>query len=245
MWFNMQSMDKVALVTGSAKGLGKSIALALAKDGFAVAIHCRRSAGDAKKLEGEINRISRSIIVSGDLTRESEVSGIFAKVDKEFGRLDVLVNNVGNFLYKKFEDTSNLEFRDVIESNVYSTLYSSREALKIMRRQKSGYIINIGSVGSERLTIRQKSVPYFLAKNAVYVLTKTMAWEEAKNGVHINMVSPASLKEDIFKKRDFPMGRAAKYNDVESAIRFLISPDAYYINGANIEVAGGFVPGMV
>ncbi len=113
-----------------------------------------------------------------------------------------------------------------------------------MRKQKSGHIINIGAVGAERLIIRENSMPYFLGKTGIYVLTKTMAWEEAKNGVHINMVSPASMALDIFDNSDFPMGREAQYADVMKAIAFLTSDSAYYINGANIEVSGGFVPGM-
>ena len=113
-----------------------------------------------------------------------------------------------------------------------------------MRKVKSGHIINIGTVGADGLTLRAKSTPYFMAKNALYYLTKMMAREEARHGIHVNMVSPASLVEDIFKAGDFPMGRSAKYSDVVKVINFLISPDAYYINGANIEVAGGFIPGV-
>ncbi len=238
-------MDKVALVTGAAKGLGKNVAISLAKDGFSVAVHYKTSATEAKRVASEIGTVSRSLVVCGDLTEEDDVKQVFDAVNNKFGRLDLLINNVGNFLYKEFGQTSNSEFRDVFESNIYSTLYCSRAAFKIMRNQKSGHVINIGSVGADKFTIREKSIPYFLAKNAVYVLTKAMAWEEARNGIHVNMVSPASMREDIFKKEDFPMGRAAMPKDVVSAIRFLISPEAYYINGANVEVAGGFVPGIV
>jgi 3-oxoacyl-[acyl-carrier protein] reductase len=117
-------------------------------------------------------------------------------------------------------------------------------ALVAMRKQKSGHIINIGSVGADRFTLRENSVPYFLAKNGVYILTKAMAWEEAGSGIHINMISPASMKTDIFSKNDFPMGRETKYEDVCGAVKFLLSKGAYYINGVNLEVAGAFVPGM-
>lgn len=238
-------MKKVAVVTGASKGLGEAVALSLANDDYLVVVHFNESSKEAKSVVGEINKLSMGFSVQADLTSERDVKVMFETVIGKFGRVDVLVNNVGNFLYKDFGKTTNAEFRDVLESNIYSTLYCSREALKIMRKQKEGHIVNIGSVGAERFTIRQKSVPYFLAKNAVYILTKTTAWEEAKNGIHVNMVSPASMKDDIFKKSDFPMGRVTDYKDVVSAIRFLISDEAYYINGANIEVAGGFIPGMI
>ena len=238
-------MSKVAVITGAAKGLGCEIALFLAKSGHIVVIHYKDSEKEALSALEKIRKNSvESIVVSGDLRSEKEVSKIFEDIFKKFGHVDLLVNNVGNFVYKKLEDTTNREFRDVIESNIYSTLFSSRAVLPAMRKQKSGSIINIGAAGAERFILRERVVPYFMAKNGVYLLTKAMAAEEAKYGIHINMVSPSSLKVDIFKKSDFPMGREAKYSDVISAIKFLLSRDAYYITGANIEVSGGFTAGM-
>lgn len=238
-------MKKVAIVTGAAKGLGVSIAMALANEGYTLALHFRSSKKQAEKVYKDVLvKSPDSILLSFDLTKEKEVSAMVDDVFREFGRIDLLINNVGNFLYKPFGKTSNSEFRDLLESNIYSTLYCSRAVLEIMRKQKSGQIINIGAVGAERFVFRQNSIPYFLSKNGVYVLTKTIAWEEAQNGIHVNMISPGSMKEDIFKKSDFPMKRSASYNDVVGALLFLISPEAYYINGANIEVSGAFIPGM-
>ncbi|MBI2598822.1 SDR family oxidoreductase [Candidatus Curtissbacteria bacterium] len=236
---------RTAIVSGSAKGLGKSIALALAKEGYVLAIHYRDSADAARKTFQEVKKISQgSILLQADMTREDEVLKMADETLAKLGRVDLLVNNVGNFIYKDFGKTSNSEFRDLIESNLYSTLFASRAVLPCMRKQKSGHIVNIGAVGAERLQILEKSTPYFLAKTGVYILTKIMAHEEAKNGIHINMISPGSLATDIFKAKEFPMGRAASYHDVTRALLFLISGDAYYINGANIEVSGGYVPGF-
>lgn len=236
---------KVAVVTGSARGLGRAIALALAEDEFTLVIHYRKSNQEAETVLGQIKKIAPgSILISGDVTREEDVAKMFKTVLSKFGRVDLLVNNVGNFLYKKFSQTTNSEFRDVIESNLYATLFASGAVLPVMRKQKSGLIINIGVVGCERIQILQKSTPYFLAKTGVYVLTKIIAREEAKFGLRINMISPASLSTDIFAKNKFPMGRSASYDDVIKALKFLISPEADYINGANIEVAGGFIPGL-
>ena len=238
-------MQKVAAVTGSAKGLGKAIALSLARDGCAVAVHFKKSKAEAEAVLGKIKKKSpRSITVSGDLTDEKQVKSMFDQISKEFGRVDLLINNVGNFLYKEFSKTTNSEFRDIIESNIYSALFCSREVLKMMRKQKSGYIINIGTVGADKIQILEKSTPYYMAKTALYSLTKIMAWEEAQNGIHVNMISPASLETDIFKAGDFPMGRSANYDDVVKVLKFLTGDDAYYINGANIEVAGAFISGM-
>jgi len=238
-------MQKVAVVTGSVKGLGKAIALSLVEGGFTAVIHFRKSKSDAEKLLNLVRKKSpKSIMVFGDLTDEKQVKLMFDQVYKTLGRVDLLVNNVGNFLYKEFSKTTNSEFKDIIESNLYSALFCSRAVLPQMRKQKSGYIINIGSVGAGTMTVTEKSTPYFMAKNALYSLTKIMAWEEAGYGIHINMISPASLETDIFKAEDFPMGRSANYDDVVKILKFLTSNDAYYINGANIEVAGAFIPGM-
>ena len=238
-------MQKVAVVTGAAKGLGKAIAFSLAREGYVIAVHFKKSKAEAEVVLGKIKKKSpKSILVSGDLTDEKQVETMFGQIYKKLGRVDLLINNVGNFLYKEFSKTTNSEFRDVIESNIYSVFFCTRAVLPQMRKQKSGYIINIGAVGTDRIQIPEKSVPYYIAKTALYSLIKIMAWAEAKYGIHINMISPASLETDIFKAADFPMGRSANYKDVIKVIRFLTSDDAYYINGANIEVAGGFIAGM-
>lgn len=238
-------MQKVAVVTGSAKGLGRAIALALADGGYTIVVHYHRSGQEAQKVLDLISGGSpNSILAAADLKNESEVGKMFEQIIKKLGRVDLLVNNVGNFIYKKFSKTTNAQFRDLVESNVYSTLFCSRAVLPAMRRQKNGHIINIGAVGAERIQLTEKTTPYFLAKTALYTLTKIMAWEEAKYPIHINMISPASLVTDIFEPRDFPMGRSASYDDVIKVLKFLISSEADYVNGANIEVAGGFIPGF-
>lgn len=236
---------KVALVTGSAKGLGLDVAKALAKDGYTIVIHYYHSADDAKKALAEIQKVSpKPIMVKADVTNEADVAKMIGEVEKRLGRIDLLVNNVGNFIFKEFAKTTNAEFRDMIESNLYSTLYMSRAVLPLMRKQKSGTVINIGAVGCERLVIREMSTPYFLGKTGVYVLTKVLAAGEAKYGIRINMISPGSMAADIFKASDFPSGRPATHADVIRALMFLISDDNSYINGTNLEVSGGFVPGM-
>lgn len=236
-------MKQVALVTGSAKGLGRALVTSLAKRGFIPIIHYHKSKNEALGLLGQMSKSApEAMVVSGDLRKEEDVKAIFKKILAKFSGVDLLINNVGNFVYREFSKTTNSQITDLIESNVYSTLFCSRAALPAMRKKKSGHIINIGAVGCDRIDLLEKSAPYFLAKNGVYVLTKMMAKDEARYGIHINMISPGSLTTDIFKPRDFPMGKSAKYEDVIKVLEFLTSDKAYYINGANIEVAGGFIP---
>lgn len=238
-------MSKVAVVTGSAKGLGRAIALALANRSFTPVICYRTSKREAAEVLKLVQKKApNAIAIRADLRNEKEVKLLFEKVFKKFKKIDLLVNNVGNFIYREFSKTTNSQFVDLVESNVYSTLFCSRAVLPSMRRAKSGNIVNIGVVGADQVNLLEKSAPYFFAKNGVYLLTKMMAHEEAKYGIHVNMISPASLETDIFKKSDFPMGRSANYDDVIKVLEFLVSDRAYYINGANIEVAGGFIPGI-
>lgn len=237
--------NKVAVVTGASGGLGKEFAISLSKSGYDVVVHFRHSKKEAQETAKLVEKNgTKAFLVSGDLLNEKDVDKIVKQVIEEFGRIDLLINNVGNFLYKDFGKTTNEEFRDMVESNIYSTLYVSRAVLPIMRKQKEGQIINVGAVGADRIIIRAKSTPYFIGKTGVYILTKIMAWEEAKNGIKINMVSPASLVEDIFKASEFPMGRSARPSDVVKAVEFLISGENSYINGENIEIAGATVPGI-
>src|SRR3989344_4789807 len=138
-------MQKVAVVTGSAKGLGRAIALALAEEKFTLVVHYRESKKEAEKVLREIRELSpRSILTKGNLTDENQVKKIFDLIIQKFKRVDLLVNNVGNFLYKSLQKTSNEEFKNILESNVYTTLFCSKAVLLLMRRQKSGHIINIG-----------------------------------------------------------------------------------------------------
>ena len=239
-------MQKVALVTGSARGLGRAIVLALPDLGYTPIIHYRRSKNEAQGVLIQVRRKApNSAIFEADLTREAEVNKMFEGIFKKYKRVDLLVNNVGNFIYKDFRETSSVQFIDLIQSNIYATLFCSRAVLPYMRKVKAGQIINIGAVGAERINLLTKSTPYFFAKYGVYLLTKMMAHDEAKYGIHVNMISPASLETDIFKPQDFPMKRSATYDDVIKVLEFLLSDKAYYINGANIEVAGGFIPGLV
>ena len=237
-------MRKVAVVTGAAKGLGRDISLYFAKEGYEVVAHYNKSKIEAESLLKKLKEHSpASSIIQADLKSEKEAEQMFKKIYQKYKFVDVLVNNVGNFLYKKLETTTTKEFKDVLESNVYCTLFCSRQVLPFMRKKRGGHIINIGAAGADRFILRENVIPYFMAKNGVYLLTKAMAREEGRYGIHINMVSPASMKTDIFKGKDFPMGREVKYADVVGAIGFLLSKRAYYINGANIEVSGGFIPG--
>jgi NAD(P)-dependent dehydrogenase (short-subunit alcohol dehydrogenase family) len=231
------------LVTGSAKNLGRSIALDLAKHGARVAIHYDTSQKEAENTLRDIKEMSTGILVKTDVTNQKEVFAMVENVKKELGGIDILVNLVGDFIYEPITTTTFEKFKKTIESNLYSTFLCSQYALPSMVKKKWGRIINFGNVGAENLQIREKTTPYMIAKTGVIMLTKVMAYEYAKYGITINSISPGILKTSIIKPHT-PTGKYAEYKDIINAVNFLLKDESSYINGANIEVTGGFRLGI-
>jgi len=218
---------KGAIVTGAAKGLGKTIALMLAREGYAVAINYNKSGKEAAKTLKELKKINMSCIsIKGDLTKERNVKRLIATAKKKFGKIEVVVNNIGDFLHKPLLKTNSKEIVTVFENNVAIAFNCYKEAIKVM---KKGCIINIGSTGCDHLLAPVHTTPYYMAKSSLLILTKALARE--KKGVRVNMVSPGILKTSVVK----PDG--AKYTDIRevtAAISLLINSNH---TGKNVTVA--------
>ena len=229
--------NKVALVTGSAKGLGKALALELARSGAAVIINYLRSEKEAETTLKEAKELSKgSIKIRADVTDEKEVRMMFNEIREKFGRLNILVNNVGDFIYKPISEVSSGDFRHVIENNLFSAFYCCKSALPVMKNY--GRIINIGCMGCDRVTIRKMTAPYYIAKTGLWMLTKSLALE-TKKGITVNMVSPGVLESSVVK----PQAEIIRFSDISNAVMFLLSENSDKINGANIEASGGSVLG--
>lgn len=229
---------KIALVTGGAKNLGRAICLDLAKQGAKVATHYHTSKIDAEFTLKEVKKYSDGFIVQADVTNPKEISNMFQKIKE----IDILINLVGNFIFQPITETSFEKFRDVIETNLYSSFLCSQKALPYMKKNKWGRIINFGCVAADSITIRKNTTPYYIAKTGVIMLTKVLAYEYTKYGITINSISPGILETSIAKP-PIPSGKFAQFKDIINAINFLLKEESSYINGANIEVAGGWRPG--
>ena len=164
---------RVALVTGSAKGIGRAILLALAKEGFHVAVHYRTSEGlaEATRLEAEALGV-KAIKVRADLTREEEGLALVEEVRYHLGGIGVLVNNVGDYLYKPIEEVSLEEWRWILDSNLTSTFLLTQKVLPLMVAQGYGRIVNLGYAGAQNLLARTHITPYAIAKTGVILYTK-------------------------------------------------------------------------
>ena len=234
---------KTALVTGSSKNLGRAIALDLASQGVKVAVHYLTSEKDARQTLKLIKKKSDGIIVRADITNPNQTSSMIRTIELQLGTIDILINLVGNFIFQPINTTDFTRFRDVIESNLYSTFLCCQKVLPGMKKNKWGRIINFGCVAAESLTIRKNTTPYYIAKTGVIMFTKILAYEYAKYNITINSISPGILKTSIVKTKT-PANRLADFSDITNAINFLLKEESNYINGANIEVAGAWRPGI-
>ena len=233
---------QVALVTGSSKRLGKELALALAKNGAHVIVHYNKSKKEAELVKKEIESLgSSSITVKADLKNVKEVEKMFKTIIKKFKKIDILINNVGNFIFKNIDEYSTEEWDFLIDTTLNTTYYCCKYALPYMRKQKFGKIINIADSLADRIQAAPKLTPYIIGKIGVLILTQTLAVTEAKYNINVNAVSPGVMENSVVKPEDkVPKGRYATYDDIINVVLFLLDEKSDYITGANIKVNGGW-----
>ncbi len=243
----MSLENKVVLVTGSSRGIGKIIALKLAQAKASLVINYKSNSWAADEVLKSIKKTKRQAIsIQCDVSNFADVEEMVKKVMNKFGKIDILVNNVGPFLYKTIYDTTIQEWHQIINSNLNSTLYCCKAVIPIMRKQKSGNIINIGAPNAERTQGYLRNCAYATAKTGVVVFSKSLAKEEAKNGIRVNVVNPGFIETDEYTEemkkdmpKEVPLKRLGKPEDVANAVLFLVSDEANYITGSVLNVHGG------
>ncbi|HLV11536.1 MAG TPA: bifunctional dihydropteridine reductase/dihydrofolate reductase TmpR [Trueperaceae bacterium] len=232
-----------ALVTGSAKGAGRAVLLALAADGFDVAVHYRRSRDEAEAVADEARALGvAAVVLRADVTVEDEARGLVDAAATTFGRLDVLVNNVGDYHHGPLSELDGATWRHMLDSNLNATFYACQQAVPHLRRSpRGGRIVNVGYAGAEHVVARPGIVAYGIAKTGVILYSKALAKVEARHGVTVNVVSPGVLENSVTKPvAEIPMGRVGRLDELAAAVRYLVSPEAAYVTGVTIEVAGGW-----
>ena len=245
-----QERKRVALVTGSSRGLGKAIAETLGRRGYTVAVHYVNSAGPAAAGADAIRAMGPEAEAFGaDVSDPAQCQDLVKRVLERFGALDVLVNNAGvtrDTLALRMKDE---DWRNVLDTNLSSAFYLARGALRGMLRAGYGRVVNVSSVVGLRGNVGQAN--YVAAKAGLIGLTKALAREYAAKGVTVNAVAPGFIESDMTAAlpadvrdaylKEIPVGRFGTPQDVAEAVAFLAGPEAGYVNGQTLVVDGGMV----
>ena len=234
---------RTALVTGSAKRVGRELLLTLAACGADVAVHYDESAAAAASTATEAREYGvDATTVRGDVTDPEAVDELFESAEAALGTVDVLVNCVGNVDPRHWEDIEWSAWRDVVESSFYGTVLCSRRALDGMREAGWGRIVNIGFADCDRMHAHPVNFPYFVGKTGVSLFTRMLAADTQDDGVTVNAVSPFAVENTVADVSEFPRGRAASFEDVAAPVLFFCSDHAAYLSGENVAVDGGRLP---
>jgi 3-oxoacyl-[acyl-carrier protein] reductase len=246
----MSLRDRVALVTGGSRGIGRGIALRLAQDGARIAIAYRSNKAAAQESLRQMQTAGADCVaVETDISQPARAEQLIKTVGERFGRLDILVNNVGHFRWGTLSESPVEEWQEIFDSNVMTVFYMCRAALPLMRKGRWGRIINLGAVGAERAFGQAKISAYAAAKAAVVAMSRSLALEEAKNAITVNVVNPSNIDEkelsleEARKLRDarYPIGRPPTGEDVSAAVAFFASSEAEYVTGQVVNVSGGWM----
>ena len=240
---------KVALVTGSSRGIGKGIAVAFAKQGADVIVNCAGSIEAAEKTAEEIRALGvKCIAIQADVSEPEPVNAMFDRIMKEFGRLDILVNCAGTSQDKNVFEMTYEDWDRIIKTNLTSGMLCSKRAMEIMRDQKHGRIIFISSVVAERGALFGH-IHYAATKAGQIGIVKSMARTGAPLNITVNAIAPGLIKTELLIKThgeegvkelgaNIPLGLGCP-EDIGAAAVYLASDEASYVTGATLDVNGG------
>ena len=246
----MSLRNRVAVVTGGTRGIGRGIALRLGQEGARIAVAYRANKAAAQTTLRQLQAAGADCLaVETDITQPARAEQLIKAVADRYGRVDVLVNNVGDFRWGTLAESSLEEWKSIFDSNVSSVFHMCRAVLPLMRKGRWGRIINMGAVGAERAFGQAKISAYAAAKAAVVAISRSLALEEAKNGITVNVVNPSSIDEkDLsieearrLKDARYPIGRPPTVEDVAAAVAFFASEEAEYVTGQVVNVSGGWM----
>lgn len=247
-------MSRVMLITGASRGIGAATARLAASEGYALCLNYHHRQDAAQQLLEELQRNgARAIAIAADVADEAQVASLFAAIDDEFGRLDVLVNNAGMLERQmRLDEMNAARLARVFAVNVTGSFLCAREAVKRMSTRyggDGGAIINVSSIAA-KLGAPNEYIDYAAAKGAIDSMTLGLAKEVAAESIRVNAVRPGVIRTEIHAsggepgrvervKVSVPMGRGGEAEEVAEAILWLASEKASYISGALLDVSGG------
>ena len=248
----MKFSGKVALVTGANSGIGEAVALYLAEEGADVVVNYLQNTSEAEKVVKEIQAMGRkALAVKADVSSSADVKAMFEQIIREFSTLDILVNNAGIGNFASTVDMKDDVWNKMLGVHLYGTMNCTREALKIMLKNKYGKIINIASICG--ITGCLGAAHYSAAKGGIMGYTHAVAREVISQGINVNAVAPgyidtpmlsgAGMTDEILKQllSQIPIGRLGKPREIASLVAYLASDDANFMVGQVISPNGGQV----
>ncbi len=241
-------MKQTAIVTGGSRGIGRAVAVRLAKDGMNLVINYRGNSAAAEETERLCRKLGAEVLlVQGDVSRAEDCEKLAAQAKEAFGRVDVLVNNAGITRDGLLARMTEEDFRAVLDVNLVGPWNMMKAVNRIMMKQRYGRIVNLSSVTGLMGNMGQTN--YAAAKAGILGMTKSYAREVASRGITVNAVAPGFIDTDMTEAMpegakdkivtEIPMGRTGKPEDVAEAVAFLASEQAGYITGEVLRVDGG------
>ena len=237
------------LITGSSRGIGAAIARRLAKS-YKIVINYNNSKDEALNLLDEIRKVNpMSLAIKADVSKESEVDYLFDTIEKNFGSVDILINNAGKSYVGLIQDMEFDKWQEIINTNLSSVFLTSKRAIGPMISQKYGVIINMSSIwGREGAALE---ACYSASKGAINSFTKALSKELSPSNIRVNAIAPGVVLTDMMKedfsdreldliREDIGMGRLADPKEIADLIAYLVSDEASYITGSIIDINGGF-----
>ncbi len=241
-------MERIAIVTGASRGIGREIAKSLAKQGIKVIANYNNSKNNAIELKNELQKDGIDIdIVKANVSKREEVKELIQYTLNKYGKIDILINNAGISEYKLFTEETDEDWNKIINNNLYSTFVTTQEVIPNMIKNQKGCIINISSVWG--MVGASMEVLYSVSKAGIDGLTKALAKELGPSNIRVNSIAPGIINTDMCKsfskeeieqiKEEIPLERIGKVEDISRCVNWLINEE--YTTGQIISINGGWI----
>jgi 3-oxoacyl-[acyl-carrier protein] reductase len=238
----------VALITGGAKGIGRGIAIDLAARQWKIAICYRTSDTEAQNTAQDIRaRGGQALTLRCDVSDPMAAKNMVTQIEKEWGRIDVLINGAGPYHRVNLFDETVAGWNEMFDGNLHPIFYLAQAVAPGMKARKVGHIINFSMANADQMEAQADVTAHYIAKAGVLILTRTLAKLLAPYGITVNAISPgfidsgsAPAQELAAMTKRIPAGYIGTVDDTVAAVRFLLSEEARYVNGANIQISGAW-----